>query len=133
MTATPFRDLFVELPAAVFEALQAIGEAAVVKAGAPAVARLPRPDRRDSLFTERWIRRVHERYGWHWAELRRHESTEEMQILAALDCGHLQVYIADRRAVALVRGPVDEIELLDRIVDRTERGCQCVRRPEPAE
>jgi hypothetical protein len=33
MSGAPFRDLFVELPLAVFEALQAIGEGAAAKAG----------------------------------------------------------------------------------------------------
>lgn len=130
----PFRDPFVELPRAVFESLQAIGEGAVARAqraAHAAVAPVLRPDRRASLFSERWIRRVHERYGWHWAELRRYEDRKEMRVLAGLDCGHMQSYVVDERAVSVARGLVDEIELLDRVVDRTERSCQCVRRAEP--
>lgn len=127
----PFRGLFVELPAAVFEALQGIGEAAI-SARQTAQTAAPPPRQRETLFSERWIRRVHSRYGWHWAQLQRREDDRTMRILAELDCGHLQSYSVDERSVALVRGPADEIALLDRIVDTTERRCLCVQRPEAA-
>lgn len=133
MTGAPFRDLFVELPRAVFESLQAIGGGAIARAREQTHAAVaPPPRRRASLFEERHIRLVLARYGWRSAGLIRRETVSELQISALLDCGHRQSYRVDEIAILRACNPVDELELLDRVVDRTERICQCVRRAELA-
>lgn len=126
MSGAPFRDLFVELPAAVFESLQAIGEAAVVKAQRPAPTKAPP---RPTLFADHHIRLVLSRYGWRRAETRRIEHEATTYVLAELDCGHGQMYPVDERSILLAGSPAGEIELLDRVVERTPRRCYCVRRP----
>jgi len=130
VSGAPFRDLFVELPAAVFEAMRDLGEAfeAAVVAQAAAVAQVAQPTVRPE---RRHIQLVSARYGWRAVELVRHEARLELQIVAELECGHRQCYTIDELAIVRAHNPVAEIELLDHVVDRTERGCQCVLRPHP--
>lgn len=122
MTADPFRDLFVELPRAVFDAMHAWGEAVIVKAQTPTpvvpVVRIPTVLDRTTLLS--W------RYGWRRAETQRVESDRATEISALLECGHWQRYVVTDKIVAF--GPPEQIDIVDRVVDSTPRDCYCVQR-----
>lgn len=129
MIAAPFRELFIELPRAVFDALQAIGEGAIKQAEVQrdVERELSAPARRPSTI-DAYVQFVAHRFGWRRAETRRIEHEATTYILAELDCGHGQKYAVDELSVARCRGPAEEIDLLDRIVEDTPRRCYCVER-----
>lgn len=119
--SSPFRDLFVELPRAVFDALHAWGEAVIVK------AQQPEP-RRPSLFAGKCINVVLARYNWRRAETRRIEHECTTYVLAELDCGHGMMYPISDQTIALADNPYDEIKILDDAIDRTPKRCYCVQK-----
>lgn len=126
---SPFRELFVELPRALFDALQAIGEGAIKQAEVKrdAERRLAEPAAKPSLI-DAYVKWTMGRFGWRRAETRRiaHETTT--YILAELDCGHGQKYDVDESRMMRCRGAAEEVDLLDRIVADTPRRCYCVER-----
>lgn len=123
MTSAPFRDLFVELPRAVFDALQAWGEAVIVKAQQPAPAPRPRtPTALDRTTLLAW------RYGWREAESWRNPWDCTTEIVALLQCGHRQRYTIEDRAFLAEPGPAWQLHVIDRVVDNTPRDCYCVLR-----
>lgn len=129
MTA-PFRDLFVELPATVFESLQQFGEALLAREQAAQPARAVKPP----SVVEAYVRWTMQRYGWRRVETRRIEHGATTHVIAQLNCGHGQRYEVDEIRLARCRGISEEIDLLDRIVAETPRRCYCVQRsPEMTE
>lgn len=130
-SGTPFRDLFIELPRAVFEVLQGIGEAVVADAlRSPATNRAaaPRPQRSSSLFSDRHIRLVLQRYDWTHAELERAVADDTLVLVVQRECLHWQRYKFHANEIAACHAPREEVELLDRVVERTNRRCYCVQR-----
>jgi hypothetical protein len=135
--SAPFRELFVELPTAVFETLRAIGEGAVEKARTGDYAYMfkthyvprPAPARRASLFESRHTRLIAHRYGWIDAELRKMIDRDSLQLGVILNCGHLQRYEVNELSILRCSSAADEVALLDSVVDGTLRGCSCVQRP----
>lgn len=138
--SAPFRELFVELPRAVFEVLRGIGEEALRGAGGVAnmdsaadmfkAAYAPRPQR-SSLFSHRCIRLVLQRYNnWTHAEIERAVDEDALDLVVFPECPHWQRYRFHASEIAACRGPEDEIDLLDRVVGSTERRCYCVQREE---
>jgi hypothetical protein len=131
MSGAPFRDLFVELPRALFETIKGIGEHAIRRAQAPgSMAHLYKQaypaSARVYLASDRYIRLVFERYGWRSATVVRLELGRETEINVKLSCGHRASYVVDE--IEQVRTErCDEIALLDRIVDETGTRCSCVR------
>ena len=134
MSETGFRDLFIELPRAVFDALQAIGEGAVAKAGgvadmssmAYAMKTAYRPTR---VRATDCVDALMRRYGWVKAETRMMASLAETYIIAELECGHRMLYELDDRELLLCASPAEEIKIIDRVIDRKPRRCSCVMRP----
>ncbi|MGN6107245.1 MAG: hypothetical protein ACTHU0_19210 [Kofleriaceae bacterium] len=93
MTSAPFRDLFAELPRALFETLRGIGEAAVALAESRASASTP--GRRsqlsalsEALQTGTLATAICQRYGWSSLEVSRHPSDAALLLCATLPCGH---------------------------------------------
>lgn len=123
MTSAPFRDLFVELPRAVFESLHAWGEAVIVKAQTPP----PRPSLRIPTVVDR-LYLVCERYGWTEARSQRVAECCQMEIWARRSCCHWQRYLVDDLALRLAgHEAAEQLAVLDSIVDRTPRNCYCVQ------
>lgn len=124
----PFRELFVELPRAVFESLQAVAEAAVVKARLPARRPIATsvPDR---LISERAISYViTERYKIQLLSCRRSPIDHLTQIVAQMECGHsvrLDVY---DNWLLTYHGVAGVIDVLDLAWRHAERKCSCVLR-----
>lgn len=91
MSAAPFRDLFIELPRTLFEALQGIGEQAVRQATAPPAHVRPSPV---SLLLRSFEdgSRLHaalaERLGWRKFTLMRSAISDEIEVRAVRWCGH---------------------------------------------
>lgn len=131
VTAAPFRELFIELPRAVFEVLHGLGEAVVADAlRSPATNRAaaPRPQRSSSLFSDRHIRLVLQRYDWTHAELERAIDDDALVLVVQRECLHWQRYKFHANEIAACHAPREEVELLDRVVERTDRQCYCVQR-----
>lgn len=129
MTETGFRDLFAELPRALFESLQAIGEAAVERASASTLTTaIPPPFE----WLEKLGRLMCEFYGWR--EFRRVEVNQleqERVLVVRLDCRHIQRYRLDE--FSLLRAPAMSAGLVDLVcstIESTPRACQCVQRPQ---
>lgn len=127
MTGAPFRDLFVELPAAVFEILQSIGNEAARRALPPQPVNPPPTSNLDRIDN---AGRALARYMG-WREVIR---TERVQfecwtdILVRLDCGHIQRYRLDD--LVLLRSIGSEwADCTLTTIENTERACQCVQRP----
>lgn len=121
--SAPFRDLFVELPRAVFDALHAWGEAAIVKAQAPVPVA---PFRIGPPTALSYPTILSARYGWRQCDSWRVEYECRTTIEAVLNCGHRQrYYVTDHLAA---NGPHDQIAIIDRVVDNTPRDCCCVQR-----
>jgi hypothetical protein len=132
------RDLIAELPSTLLDVIDGIFSAAVAEA-LPSVTPMPvaqpmpvvQPDpihrRRDPrLISADHVRLVLERYGWRDVELYRRAAEPIADLRAVLSCGHRQLYTLNERDIAACREHDAEIALLDRVVDGTERSCQCM-------
>lgn len=134
MSETGFRDLFIELPRAVFDALRAIGEGAVAKAGgvadmsgmAPAVkaAYAYQPP----LWASAWLwGRLAARYGAEAVEMRRYPQQLMVEMAIRPRCGHPAYSAIDERSLH-VAPMSDLLDVIDEAYDRAERGCYCMAR-----
>lgn len=132
MTAAsdPFRDLFVELPRAVFEALQGIGEAAVTRA----TERMRRPIGRrwtagDVLREQLVGNHLRSRYGWQSFEAKRLPDRCETRIYVWLGCHHRHVIDLPDQLLEHTGRPAFEamLDALDREAEQARR-CYCVQR-----
>lgn len=128
MTAAPFRELFVELPRALFESLQAIGEAAVQRARANAGG--PKSPHSSFDWLNKAARVLAYHYGWFEVirierEMLDHYST----LVVRLDCMHAQRYRFDELAMLLAANQADVANLVCNIIETTEQNCYCVQRP----
>lgn len=121
---TPFRELFVELPRAVFETLQAIGEAMVVKQREFQSPRVP-------AYRQPWWLSVSIgrllAHRWNVAEvwLSRREDRNAIQVDARRYCGHLARGELDERRLHLA-AMSECVTALDEAFDSSERSCQCM-------
>lgn len=135
MTPHPFRDLFVELPRAVFETLQAIGEAAVEKARRTPLTLatmshvLKTAYRRHPVFDS--IAILCRRHGWRRCVSTRRAATAEIEVAVTRGCGHTSRLIVDEVAMAAVPDAADHLSRLFEGHDQRGRGCFCVQ-PEVA-
>lgn len=137
MTAAPFRELFVELPRALFESLQAIGEAAVERAKGDTTSLLkdlyPAP-RLWFAWLEPAARALGEFYGWREViRTERDPLDHYITLVVRLGCGHRQRYRIDELSMLRADHAASRIDLICDIIERTERPCQCVQRPSPGE
>ena len=122
-----FRELFIELPRAVFDALQAIGEGAIKQAEVQRDARAASAiSYRSPSAVEAYVRWAMRRFGWRRAETRRIAHEAMTYIVVELRCGHGQKYDVDEASIMRCRGAAEEIDLLDGIVENTPRRCYCV-------
>lgn len=137
--SAPFRELFAELPRALFESLQAIDWDAAAAAHRGHGVRRPdalahsfksdyRPTPR--LVSQDYVRHVFARYGWTDAEVRRCPAITQTELIAWLACGHRVVYRIDEIELHRTANAQGELALLDRLVDREPRRCCCVPRPD---
>lgn len=131
--SAPFRDLFVELPRAVFETLQAIGEQAVRGAGGVADMNSSAflfksayaPPRQNPWLTDFAARALAQRYGFRELELRRAAHANEVIGYAIRSCGHRASFRVSEIALAIgVRAEV--IDVFDAAADAAERECCCM-------
>lgn len=125
MTETSFRDLFVELPRAVFESLQAIGEAAVTRAQATTVT----PPRSTFGWLASTGRVLAEYYGWlEVIRTERDPLDHYITLVVRLDCLHAQRYRFDELSMLRAGTQASMIDLVCEVIEHTERHCQCVQR-----
>jgi len=123
VTDAPYRSLCVELPAALFEALRALGDAAVTQAARPDPLGIPaRTLAEDQLVAERLM----QRYGWRRVASWRQVQRRCTAFAVVLSCGHSASY--DLHEVTLRAGE-HPLDALDAMVERTPRNCCCVQRP----
>lgn len=123
----PFRELFAELPAALFDALKGIGEEAVRVASVRAASNR-RPSLVSSLVDSEplgpWLC---ERYGWNRVTMSRCAATPDVKICARLACGHVAVYRIPEQAIEDSTNPAFSfIRTLDHATQH--RPCSCVPR-----
>ncbi len=123
-----FRDLFAELPQAVFAALRAIGEQAIEDAkrkNAPSVAYRPSP--LETFNTQPISQYLCERYGWSHVMTGRNAVRRQTDIGGKFPCGHWTSYsipdevIEDAKTVAL-------LDTFDEMVACGGRDCFCMQR-----
>jgi hypothetical protein len=124
--SAPFRELFAELPRAVFETLQAIGEEAVARAKPLYAQPTPAPIWRSGWFCAA----MRSRYGWPHLVINLSVVREETEWHALLPCRHLFVMFVDAPTFVAMRALQDLVGAIDRIVEQTERRCYCVARPD---
>lgn len=124
--AAPLRELFVELPLAVFETLQAIGEAMIAKQREFQSPRAP-AYHQPWYLTEPIAKALANR--WNVAEVRlvRRADRDAIQVETRRRCGHLTRGVIDERVLHLAVLPSTEcVELPDEVFDSSERSCQCM-------
>lgn len=128
--SAPFRELFVELPPAVFEALRDIKEG-VAAAPEPSHALSEAPRRPPWWESRTLLMAMSERYGWRGANACHRPHDGALDLEALLMCGHTSVVRIDGHTVLLAQRRPDElIDALDRIVADVEQRCSCVRKAE---
>lgn len=132
MSEAPFRELFVELPRQLFEALQGIGEAAVKKAQAaerPSGVSYLRSTM-DVLAGRMFAGIMREQFGWHGNDVFLLADRDAFELRTRLSCGHLHRIEFDARSIALAPSSG---QMFEYIFDRLEAGandrlCSCVLR-----
>jgi hypothetical protein len=126
---SPFRDLFVELPRALFDALQGIGEQAVRN------AQKPTPHHRPSIastFTDatngKWLADwLCERFGWTHVEVWRSAADRNVMFMVGMGCGHNTEFSVSEMLLESI--PQTGIaDLISDCWDHADRGCFCVQR-----
>jgi hypothetical protein len=136
VSEAPFRELFVELPRAVFETLQGIGEEAVRRAGGmehvlgtlyPA-----RPPTLLDVVQSEAGQALCGRYGWRGFEVRRLADRYETRLVVERSCGHRTACDLWDEVLLAPRTARDALVLTDALDehDRTGRRCYCVQREE---
>ena len=127
--SAPFRDLFVELPLALFETLQGIGEQAVRNAHPQEPYCKPSASSAfiDAVNNAFLGDRLCERFGWKSVEVWRSAVTRDTEFGVSLHCGHRCSFpIPDRLIEA-----TPTIQIADLIADAWDSGgraCYCVPR-----
>lgn len=126
---SPFRDLFVALPTAVFEMLQGIGEAAVEQARSRGrtysrAAMLEVP----AVLLTRDVRQMLERhYDWQKVETAYRSETEcSIVYIVRLGCGHRHRFDVDEMGI-MFAGPCDIMDVIDGAAVKN-LPCYCVPR-----
>lgn len=122
MTETGFRDLFVELPAVLFEALRGIGEAAVRQAQRPAAAPQTRARLSDLDALHRHERAICGAFDWIGVQSVHSPRERAILVSARLACGHRVRYSLDECTIAAT----SLTDALYAAVDARPRGCYCV-------
>lgn len=134
---TGLRDLFVELPRALFESLQAVAEAKVRRADAAqkveakTVTNQTRRQRLTILdHLPKFAAAAFGHLGFRSATSRRREDRYIMEIVAELTCGHHEVYELTDQAIAVSCGAdvARQIAIVERAIAARPRGCQCMFR-----
>jgi hypothetical protein len=123
----PFRDLFSELPRALFDALKGIGEEAVRKAQPPIVHR--GPSVASQLNDEPIVGYLCQRFGWKSVEVWRHAASRQTGFGGRLLCGHRFAFDISDSTIEDAH-PLRVIDLIDRVWTsvRRVRSCYCVQR-----
>lgn len=130
----PFRELFVELPSALFEVLQAIGEEAARRSGGIDASYMfkrtygPRTYGANPWLTDFAARALASRYGFRRIEMSRSAANVEVYGRAIQGCGHEARFWVDELALHLDLSSA--LEAIDRAVELAGRGCYCVERTE---
>lgn len=128
--SAPFRDLFIELPRAVIETLQGIGEEAVRKEHHRQYApQIEAPTMRAALRSPTVLRCLCERYGWESMEVSRSAECQTTRLWPWWPCGHRQLFeLPDALLMAMGRAGIEG--LLDDLDRQSEAGrrCYCVQR-----
>lgn len=132
--SAPFRELFVELPRALFETLQGIGEQAVRNAPSPALLRdlYPTPRRTfvDTLREPSVGHILCHRFGWGSVSVIRAATEPAVDFRVFLACGHRHRIRVSEMALEDAASPVDvTLRALER--GMLVRSCYCVQREEP--
>ena len=131
MSGAPFRDLFAEIPAALFDALKGMGEAAIVDA-----------QRREAAYVKRgstfWYVNDHDGYlartlcemfGWKNVEISRAAASATIEIAARYHCRHVKRI--ELPEAALVEYHVALMDaLMDALYEAHDQGrpCCCIPR-----
>jgi hypothetical protein len=130
-TAAPFRDLFIELPATLFDMLRGIGERAVLNASRPAPPASMVPSTLSIL--ERYIVHVMRRYGWIDVRCIQFSSAAAVEIIATGRCGHRTSYRIDEERLFSASFTIRlNTTMLDEVIQNAPRRCYCVQRQETA-
>lgn len=127
--SSPFRELFVEVPQAI---LEAIANEALAKQAESMLRPRPRHPISEPiarLISQRYVHLVMNRYGWTTADVMRMEFDRIMRLVVTQRCGHRTSYEIDERMVLACCAPMDEVDMLDRVFDTQPRGCYCVSVP----
>lgn len=127
--AAPFRELFVELPRAIFEALQGMAEVAVHRAEDAQRAPLSRGQSATETLKV-FVAAVRDRYGWQRTVVERAPYDAAWLITVKLACGHLHRISIDEHWWH----SLSKYDLAPAFVDRLDReadhrSCTCVARP----
>jgi hypothetical protein len=125
VTGAPFRDLFVDLPAALFETLKGIATEAVRRAK---VDSYPpgNVERVSTLFdSAQYGRLLCERYGWLNAEMTRSPYDRTTEIGVRWPCKHSAVIVVQDN---VLESATDVVDALDHVTARHGRPCQCMQR-----
>lgn len=127
---TGFRDLFVELPLAVFEALQGIGEAAVHEAQRKQTERQVRLSALCSPYGELLqyaVRTIGYGLGWCETAVYRSDMTTALTVRVRLGCGHVHRFEIDELRLAFA--PNKSACVIDAVYEHAdERSCCCIPR-----
>lgn len=127
MGDAPFRELFVELPRALFETLQGIGEAAVAKATTTTTAGQTLGATRmayDDGAIARWLC---QRFGWVSVTTQRSPALRETHFCARMPCRHWHVIPVDDQ-VLYDSMPGAFIDAIDAYQEDYPRSCYCTPR-----
>lgn len=127
--SAPFRELFVELPVAVFDALHAFGEALLAREQAQHPVTV---QRQRSSFD--WLNRMERVLAVHygWFEVIRTERSQldhYTTLVVRLGCMHAQRYRLDELSMLRAGTPASQVDLVCSIIENTERSCYCVQLP----
>jgi hypothetical protein len=131
VSGAPFRDLFVELPRALFAVLQGIGESAVRNTPSPFQ---PRREPQLLMFLRNAGARavIARRYGWISIDEPKFAPDDDaVDLVVRRACGHLSRVRLDGRIFEEYRPHAALDELDRRLFRHHERGrrCYCVARP----
>ncbi len=124
MSGAPFRDLFTELPTALFDALKGIAESAIADAERRQAYVSEVNDVIRSYDSAAVARAVCERYGWLRYTMSRSVMHCETEIVVRLPCMHKQVFTLPDQVME--DSPVAVVDYLD-LVATSGRPCFCVQ------
>jgi hypothetical protein len=128
VSETGFRDLFAELPKALFEVLKGIGEESIKQAQArtPQVHR--RPGVATTLCSDPLVGYLCERLGARNMETWREATSRNTGFSARMLCGHKRTFMLDDSAIEDAKSHLI-IDLIEDACAAAKR-CYCVGRPQ---